>query len=224
MSEECIVALIPALNEKETIRDVVTDVATYVDGVVVVDDGSTDKTGQIARQEGAVVVKHDENRGYDESIEDGFTKAARIGATVVFTFDADGQHSAADIPAVLAPICEGDSDVVVGIRPSRARFSEYLFSLYAYPRIGVIDPLCGFKAYRMDVYQQVGCFDTHSTTGTELMFRAKKQGYNISQVDIRISARTDEARFGRRLESNLKIIRSIGRLAWFDLTTRSSTK
>jgi glycosyltransferase involved in cell wall biosynthesis len=224
MSEECIVAVIPALNEDETIRSVLTGVTTHADHVVVVDDGSTDETGRIARQAGAVVVTHDENRGYDRSIDDGFAKADDLGATVVFTFDADGQHSAADIPTVLAPIQEGRADVVAGIRPSRPRLSEYLLALYTYPRIGVIDPLCGFKAYRIDVYREAGCFDIHSTTGTELMFRAKKRGYNISQVEIQLSAREDESRFGQRLKANWKIVRSIGRLAWFDLTTRPSTK
>lgn len=223
MSEECIVAVIPALNEDEKIGSIVADVADHVNHVVVVDDGSTDETGQRAREAGAVVITHAENKGYDRSIDDGFVKAETLGATVVFTFDADGQHFAADIPTVLAPIRAGNADVVVGIRPTKARISEYLFGLYTSTRIGVFDPLCGFKAYRIEVYRDAGCFDSHSTIGTQLMLQADKYGYDIEQVRIHLAEREDEPRFGRRLEANWKIIRAIGRLAWFDLMTTIST-
>jgi len=223
ISEECIVAVIPALNEDEKIESIVTEVADHTDYVVVVDDGSTDKTGQRAREAGAVVVTHEENKGYDQSIDDGFVKAEALGATVVFTFDADGQHFAADIPRVLAPIRAGTADVVVGIRPTKARISEYLFGLYSSTRIGVADPLCGFKAYRIEVYRDAGCFDSHSTIGTQLMLQADKHGYDIEQTGIQLAEREDEPRFGRRLEANWKIFQAIGRLAWFDLTTTAST-
>jgi glycosyltransferase involved in cell wall biosynthesis len=224
MSKGHIAAVIPALNEAEKIGDVVQGVAEHVEYVVVVNDGSTDETGEIARAAGAVVVTHEKNRGYDQSINDGFVKADALGATIVFTFDADGQHFAADIPAMLAPIRAGTADVVVGIRPSKARPSEHLFALYTRLRIGVIDPLCGFKAYRIAVYRDAGCFDSHSTTGTELMLQGKKRGYDVEQVNVRVAEREDESRFGDRLEANWKILQSLRRLAWFDLTTKPSTK
>jgi glycosyltransferase involved in cell wall biosynthesis len=223
MAEECIVAVIPALNEEEKIGSIVAAVADHTDHVVVVNDGSTDKTGQRAREASAVVVTHEENRGYDRSIDDGFIKADTLGATVVFTFDADGQHSAADIPNVLAPIRARKADVVVGIRPTKARISEYVFGQYTSIRLGVVDPLCGFKAYRIEVYRDAGCFDSHSTIGTQLMLQANKYGYDIAQTGIQLAEREDEPRFGRQLEANWKIFRAIGRLAWFDLTTTVST-
>ena len=219
MSCECIIAVIPALNEDEKIGRIVTDVSKHADYVIVVDDGSTDQTGQRAREAGAVVVKHGENKGYDRSIDDGFGKAETLGATVVFTFDADGQHFAADIPKVLAPIQSGSADVVVGARPTKARISEYLFGMYTTIRINVGDPLCGFKAYHIDVYRDAGYFDSYSTIGTQLMLYAAKNGYDIKQVYIQHAEREDESRFGQSLGANLKIIQGIGRLAWFDLTT-----
>lgn len=222
-SEQSIIAVIPALNEDEKIGSIVADVADHTDQVVVIDDGSTDETGQRAREAGAVVVTHQENKGYDQSIDDGFVRAETLGATVVFTFDADGQHFATDIPNILAPIRVGNADVVVGTRPTKARISEYLFGLYTNTRIGVVDPLCGFKAYRIGVYRDAGCFDSHSTIGTQLMLQAYKRGYNIEQVSIQLAKREDKSRFGRRFEANWKISRAIGRLAWFDLITTAST-
>ena len=222
MNSECIAAVIPAFNEERKIGGIVTDVSPHVDLVVVVDDGSNDNTGEIARDSGAVVVTHDTNKGYDQSIDDGFTVADERGASIVFTFDADGQHFADDIPRILEPIRSGTADIVVGIRPSKARLSESLFALYTGARIGVVDPLCGFKAYRIDVYHDAGCFDSYSTTGTQLMLHGKKHGYDIDQVSIQLAEREDESRFGQRIEANWKIVQSIARLLWFDITTKSS--
>lgn len=222
MSDEYIIAVIPALNEAGTIYDVVANVLTHVDEVVVVDDGSTDETASRAREAGAVVHGHETNRGYDRSIDDGFTLAAKRGATVVFTFDADGQHHPKDIPKMVEPILSGDADVVVGQRPVKARISEKVFAAYTRTRLGVSDPLCGFKVYRTEVYRDVGHFDTRSTIGTQLMVEAKKRGYNLQQRPVHLDEREDQSRFGQRLEANWKILAAMIRLIWFDLTTTPS--
>ena len=84
--------VIPALNEADTITDVVKSSKNY--GVpIVVDDGSTDATANLAKQSGAVVVSHFENVGYDRALNSGFFKAAEIGCEIVITVDADGQHN-----------------------------------------------------------------------------------------------------------------------------------
>lgn len=217
MTDERVIAVIPALDEGATIEDIVTDLTSYVDEVIVVDDGSTDQTATIAREAGAIVLKHDRNRGYDRSIEDGFERAIADGATVVVTFDADGQHVATDIPAVMAPIRSGSADIVVGRRPERSRLIEHLFGWYGSVRIGVSDILCGFKAYAAPVYQDIGHFDEHATIGTQLLFEAKKQGYVIEEVDISLEERLDESRFGQQLYANVQLTAALCRLAWFDL-------
>lgn len=224
MSQDRVVAVIPAWNEERTIGSVVSGVANYVDDIVVVDDGSTDATAEHARKAGALVYKHKTNMGYDRSIDDGFSMAADHGADIIFTFDADGQHHAEDIPKLVEPIVSGDVDVVVGHRPNKARISEWLFSVYTRSRLGVADPLCGFKAYRTEIYQNVGYFDTHSTIGTQLMLEAKKHGYTVDQRDIQLDTRDDESRFGQRLEANRKILQALLQLIRYDLTTRVSPK
>jgi glycosyltransferase involved in cell wall biosynthesis len=221
MSDERVVAVIPALNERRTIQTVVEDVLVHTDEVIVVDDGSTDETTERARDAGAVVRKHETNMGYDRSIDDGFTLAAERGATIVFTFDADGQHHAGDIPKMINPVLAEESDVMVGQRPAKARFGERLFATYTRTRLCVADPLCGFKVYRTEVYREVGHFDTHSTIGTQLMLEAKKRGYRIQQRRISLDEREDESRFGQQLKANWKILRAMTRLIWFDLTTPS---
>ena len=103
-----------------------------VSTVIVVDDRSTDDTARTAGDAGAFVVRHEKNTGYDDSLNDGFKAAASLGADIIFTFDADGEHDAADVPLVLAPYFRGrrislrDSGLACGIgesgylRPIRA--------------------------------------------------------------------------------------------------------
>lgn len=217
-----VVVVIPALNEEATIGEVVEEAIRHVDNVVVVDDGSSDQTASIACEAGATVVSHSENLGYDRSIEDGFGYAVRNGAAIVITFDADGQHIADDISSILAPIQAGKADIVVGRRPTRSRVSEQFFGLYASYRLGISDPLCGFKAYRTEVYRNIGHFDEHKTIGTQLIFEAQKIGYTIEEVDVSIADRVDNPRFGQQLEANMKILAGLCRLIIFDLITRHS--
>lgn len=204
-----IIAVIPALNEEDTIAKVTRGVKRYVDEIIVVDDASKDKTVDIAQREGAVILSHHNNQGYDKSIDDGFKLAAQRGADIILTFDADGQHNSDDIPAFTGLIIEDKADLVVGRRPYHARVAEYLFALVAKMKAGVDDPMCGLKAYRIDIYRDIGYFDRISSIGTELMFNAKKMGYRIIQRDIQINRRADDSRFGVRLKGNYKILKAI---------------
>ncbi len=209
MNDHKTVMVIPALNEEKTIASVIANVKEYVETVVVVDDGSTDNTACYAKQQGAVVLSHDENHGYDKSIDDGFNLGAQLGATILITFDADGQHHPEDIPMMLKPIITGEADVVVGKRPSHARITEYLFALIGKLKANIEDPLCGLKAYSIEVYNDVGHFDSIKSIGTQLMFEASKRGYRMAQRDITLNSRHDEPRFGTRLIANWKILKAI---------------
>jgi glycosyltransferase involved in cell wall biosynthesis len=204
-----ITAVIPALNEEDTIRKVLSGLRKEVSEIIVVDDGSKDKTAEIALKEGAIVLSHETNKGYDKSIDDGFALAAKRGTDIILTFDADGQHNPEDIPLLIAPILSGKADLVVGRRPYKARITEHLFAMLSRKKAGIDDPLCGLKAYDIKVYKDIGYFDRLSSIGTELMFRAKKRGYRIMQMDIKLNKREDTPRFGRKLKANWKIFKAI---------------
>ena len=113
MDNKKIMAIIPALNEETTIAAVIEGIRPYADEVIVIDDASSDNTIDIATSLGAIVVLNSENMGYDKSIERGFKEALKKGADIVFTFDADGQHSSSDIPFILKPILDDEADLVV---------------------------------------------------------------------------------------------------------------
>ena len=204
-----VTVVIPALNESGTIGRIVESVKPFADEVVVVDDGSVDATAEIARDFGAQVVSHAKNEGYDRSIEDGFRHAVGRGAEIVVTFDADGQHLADNIPMLIDPILKNEADLVVGLRPYRARVTEHLFAWVSKMKGGVDDPLCGLKAYRGTMYQKIGYFDKRQSIGTELMFTAKTKGFRIEQRRIALNRRKDTPRFGRTLAANFKILKAI---------------
>ena len=204
-----VAVVIPALNEQETIAHVVDSTRNFVKHVIVVDDGSVDTTSDVARAHEADVVHHKINQGYDKSIESGFRRALELGAQIIVTFDADGQHLAENIPMMIEPIIADQADIVVGCRPYRARVSEHCFALIAKIKSGIDDPLCGLKAYRAEVFKSVGYFDRCSSIGTELMFTAHRRGYRIAQRNINLKRRKDTPRFGRALTANYKIVKAI---------------
>jgi glycosyltransferase involved in cell wall biosynthesis len=113
------VIVIPAYNEEAAVAQVVRDAARVADHVVVVDDGSRDRTSALAREAGAIVVRHSVNRGLGGALGTGLEAAVRLGADSVVTMDADGQHRAQDAGRMFARLEQGDVDFVIGSRMLR---------------------------------------------------------------------------------------------------------
>lgn len=206
-----IVAVMPAHNEEKTVGAMVAEVKKYVSEVIVVDDNSSDTTGEVARGAGAIVLHNDISRGYDQSIDRGFREAAGLGADIVLTCDADGEHDPADVPRILAPILEGKADIVLGQRPKGRHFGEKIFALYTRLRYNIPDPLCGLKAYRREVYDRVGHFDTIGSIGTQLMLEGVRRNFRLALVPITLRARgADTSRFyADNIRANMKIFKAL---------------
>ena len=211
MNKPKIIIIVPVLNEERTIARVIKGIKRYADEIIVVDDASNDKTAVVAQQEGAFVISHKENQGYDRSLDNGFALAAKRGATVILTFDGDGQHKPEDIPRFIEPILNNEADIVVGKRPRYARIAEHLFAFISRIKADIDDPLCGLKAYHINVYKDIGYFDRISSIGTQLVFNAKKRGYRIAQKDITLNTRGGITRFGKGISANWKIFKAIAK-------------
>jgi glycosyltransferase involved in cell wall biosynthesis len=203
--------VVPALNEAGTIAGVVTEIARQ-GTCFVVDDGSTDATAELARAAGAIVVRHPKNLGYDAALDSGFRQAAQAGCQRIITLDADGQHDPDLVNVFLSKL--ETADVVLGVRHRRARLAEDVFSWYTRYRWGILDPLCGLKGYRTDVYLALGHFDSYGSIGTELMLFAASSGRIVDQVPFKVRERPGQPRFGRRLAANLKIFRALLLSSW----------
>lgn len=207
MERSRVAIVIPALNESATIGQVVTQVSPF--GIaVVVDDGSADTTGSVARAAGAEVVTHVNNGGYDQALNSGFARAAELGCEYAITVDADGQHDTQQLQDFIRCLDDGN-DLVIGVRPRAQRVAEALFSRVARVLWQVRDPLCGMKAYRMSLYRAVGHFDSFRSIGTELSIRSVAGGCKFVQLPTRIRDRQDAPRFARGLAANWKITRAM---------------
>lgn len=200
--------IIPALNEAEAIASVVIGVGKY-GTVIVVDDGSTDDTGRIASDNGAIVVRHPINQGYDQSLADGLQFAIDRNFEFAITLDADGQHRANLIEPILNAFFSG-YDLVLGCRDKRQRFSEMVFAWYSTVVWKVFDPLCGIKGYRLSALRAVCPLRTYDSVGTELAILASRSGWKIAQFPIFTTRRVGASRFGSGIKANWKILKALG--------------
>ena len=130
------------------------------------------------------------------------------GFKYIITFDADDQHDPKMITNFLNSLKNGNN-VVCGMRNRKQRFAENIFSLYTNFRWGIKDPLCGMKGYAINLYRDLGHFDSYKSIGTELLLFALVQKYNFDQIPIVVNERKDYSRFGSSIKVNLKIIISL---------------
>jgi glycosyltransferase involved in cell wall biosynthesis len=209
MDRSKLAILIPALNEEKSIGRIVSKILRY--GVpIVIDDGSTDFTGKIALGSGAIVLKHEKNYGYDKALNTGFLYASKNDYEIIITIDADGQHDVNTIEKFKNEILNG-ADIVIGIRNSKPRIAEKIFSFISEKKWGILDPLCGLKAYKINVYKKLGHFDSYGSIGTELTIFAAKKRLRLKQIPIVVRRREkqDFARFGGALKANFLILKSL---------------
>ena len=207
MEKYQVAIVIPAFNEENTIFGVVQSVKRY-GTVIVVNDASTDRTQEMAEKAGVITIMHENNKGYDGALNSGFSKAEELNCRMVVTFDADGQHNANLLEEYIRLIDSG-FQVVIGKRDKLQRVGEYIFSWVAQIKWGIVDPLCGMKAYHIDVYKNMGYFDSYNSIGTEMSIFASKSSTSIAQLPIMINKRVDKPRFGNRISSNIRILKAI---------------
>ena len=212
LTEHNLAVVIPALNESGTIANVVTAVQAYGVTALVVDDGSTDNTVELARAANAFVVCHEQNRGYEPALGTGIETAIEQGFDFAVTFDADGQLDADDLVRYMKCQEREQADIVVGIRDYRNRYAEYLLELYGSLRFGLTDPLCGMKLYRLDVARHFLPFDTSLLVGMEMAFRMIDAGCNFSQLPIHVEKRQGMSRYGSSLLGEINIIKALARV------------
>jgi glycosyltransferase involved in cell wall biosynthesis len=205
MAFEDAAVLIPAWNEEATIGRVVTAAMEY-GRVIVVDDGSSDRTVRCAEKCGAHVVRHEVNLGYDHALLSGLRACSDLGAALVVTMDADGQHDPLVLKDAFGSLRAG-AELVLGCRPRLGRWSEHVVNAYARVRFGVPDLLCGLKGYRMDLVHEAGPESVLSSIGTGVALWGLRRGRRVGLLAVPVRPRQGSARFGAGLTANMRILR-----------------
>ena len=186
--------VIPAFQAAATIGDVVTRTRSAVPAaeIIVVDDGSRDGTWEEGRETGATLVMHPRNRGKGNALRTGIAKACALGASIIVTIDADGQHPPEEIPRLLSPIAEGRAALVLGARqrnhamPFSRRFTNWLSASLA-SRIGgqqVRDAQTGFRAFTRELAERVQPVGDRYEFEANFLLDALRAGYRVASVDV----------------------------------------
>jgi dolichol-phosphate mannosyltransferase len=185
--------VIPTRDEEGLIGTIIDEVRPYADEVLVIDGHSRDRTRDIAAASGARVVL-DRGKGKGDAIRLAFEVAA--GDIVVF-IDADGSHESKDIPALVAPIAAGQSDMVIGSRGkggsdelhgTLSQLIRYIGSQLIMLGINyrwnvrLTDSQNGFRAVRRDVGKRLGLTSNLTTIEQEMLMKALKQGFRVSEI------------------------------------------
>lgn len=190
-------AVIPAYNEARSIGSVVAIAKKYVDQVIVVDDGSTDMTAEIARRVGAVVVEHDTNSGKGTALNTGFQKARELFYPgIIVVLDGDWQHLPEELPQVLDPIMQCKADIVIGSRyleetsnvPLKRVIGHRGFNqlINTFSGTNVTDSQSGFRAFSANAVKNIRFGSAGFSVEAEMQFLAHSLNLSVMEVPITI--------------------------------------
>lgn len=176
-----IAAIIPAYNEEGRIRDVIRETKDHVNRIIVIDDGSTDGTSTVAKEAGAEVISHKQNKGYLAALRTGFRS---VREDIVVTIDADGENNPKDIPKLVALIKERRADLVLGRRKHVPRASERFLDFLTSFAVDVSDTGTGFRALKIDLAKKLK-LEGKCPCGTFILEVAKLGG-KIQEIPVRV--------------------------------------
>jgi len=209
----CVV--MPVYNEEPTVAEVLSQVRALFGGpVVVVDDGSTDRTVElVAARDDVILVRHGENRGYGASLRSGFAAALGMGADTIITMDCDGQHEPRHITEFCDELKSCGSDIVSGSRylpgsgevgrvpPDRrevnARITAIVNEVTGW---GLTDAFCGFKAYRAEALSRVRVDEDGYAMPMEFWARAWRAGVTVREMPVERIYMDHDRSFGQDLD------------------------
>lgn len=190
-----IVAAIPAYNEEIAIGSVIARAKQHVDEVLVIDDGSADKTAQIAELMGATVIVHEQNSGKGVALQTAFRWAQHKQVDILVTIDADGQHCPDEIPQVVEPILWKHADVVNGARflkghcvdvPKYRRVGQEVltFATNMTADVKLTDSQSGFRAFSKETFGVFKFNNAGMGVESEMINDAATAGFKITEVPI----------------------------------------
>lgn len=214
-----LIVQIPCYNEEQTLAQVIRGIPRQIERVdrveiLVIDDGSTDRTVEVARAAGAHhIIRHKTNRGLARAFQTGIDTCLKLGADIVVNTDGDNQYPQAEIPRLIRPILETRADVVIGDRQTHqiAHFPRHKKLLQAIGSwtvrllsgTGVPDAPSGFRAYSREAATRMNVIGDYTYT-IETLIQAGMQRSAITSIPIQVNPKTRESRLIKGLWSYLK--------------------
>ena len=216
-----ILAAFPAFNEEVSVGSLVLRAKQYVDWVIVIDDGSSDRTAEVARLAGAEVVSHHVNKGKGAALSSAFVRARELNADVLVVLDCDGQHDPGEIPGLIKPIVDGEADIVVG-----SRFLNSGHSVPRYRRVGqealtaatnlvsghsLTDTQSGYRAFNKKAIKALRFSEAGIGVESEMQLKAREEGLSIVEVPISCSYDVERASKKAPVQHGLEVLAGIVR-------------
>ena len=209
--------VMPAHNEERAIGGVIDGL--HREGwrnIIVVDDGSRDRTGEIAGAKGAGVVRHERNMGLGAALRTGLAKALELGADCAVTFDADGQHDPSEVGRLVGAI--DGCDVVIGQRrfvnpPLHKRLGNFILNFITLMLGGVLtDSQSGMRALSRRALEVIRIRSNRYEVSSEIVIQARLKGLRIEEVPVRCFFTPYSRARGTTIASGMRIFISMLRL------------
>ncbi|MBM3246103.1 MAG: glycosyltransferase family 2 protein [Candidatus Omnitrophica bacterium] len=214
--------IIPTYNEARAIGDLVRQIRSHDLEVVVIDDGSQDNTHQIARDNGATVIKNERNQGKGASLIKGFDYALNRDFDAVITMDGDGQHEVSDIAYFIRLATYSNSGIFIGNRMSKPKSMPYnrlitnklmswLISKISRQRIP--DTQCGFRLIKKEALEKIKLKTTKYQTESEILIKSSNLGFKIESVPIKTIYMGEKSQINPFIDT-LRFIKFITKELW----------
>jgi glycosyltransferase involved in cell wall biosynthesis len=204
---------IPVYNEQRYVRRVLDEVSQYATDMLVIDDGSTDRTPMLLAEQPVEVIRHATNRGYGRSMQDMLRWAAFDGYDWLITMDCDEQHEPAAIPRFVEAIRQDDADVISGSRylaeldangtppADRRKINRFITNeLNCRLDLNLTDGFCGFKAYRVDACSSLHLDVDGYEFPMQFWVQAVANGVRIREIPVRLIYNDPNRSFGGPLD------------------------
>ncbi len=211
-----LIVQIPCLNEEQTLPQTVRDIPRKIDGIdeveiLIIDDGSTDRTVEVARELGVEhIVTHVNNKGLAAAFRNGLDACLRLGADIIVNTDGDNQYKGQDIPKLVAPIIKGQAEIVVGDRQTdkipHFGLHKKILQKFGSSIVRVLsganlpDAVSGFRAFSRDAAMQLNIL-THYSYTVETILQAGKRNIALASVYVGTNPKTRKSRLVKSIPS-----------------------
>ncbi len=212
------VVVVPCLNEAAAIERLVTAIRRQIAAVIVVDDGSSDRTGELAARAGAEVIRHATPRGKGAALQQAWSWGLDHGFEWALTMDGDGQHSPEDIPGFIEAADQGTAKLIVGNRMARPAGMPWLrrqVNRWMSRRLSRLagqalpDTQCGFRMMHLRTWASFSLETTHFEIESELLLAFAQGGHAIQFVPIRVIYQDEQSKI-RPLTDTYRWFRWLG--------------